>query len=281
MCFSPYIYKSYVTSLMQILRGEAIKVLDRCYSRDRIYQKNFFLCLFSLGAGYSQAIVLTIIWPMLRECRKPGFEESRRINTMKMKALKLMVSILGASLIIQTTCAQESGKIKPFSISIGSVTVTGTYSEGRLYRNTVNGTSILWGLITWGGSQVIDCRPGNEICIFEMSVSVGFRGFRTNERGEKGLELVETPGNTYPVLINTDGRDITFAVDIEQVSSEKKALYLESEWKLENDFVLAPNIVKQLNLYDGKGEMGFVIPAGTYPLKRDGNIRYWTWQRPK
>lgn len=198
-----------------------------------------------------------------------------------MKAIKLMASVLGVCLIINSVDAQESGKIKPFSITVGSVTITGTYSEGRLYRNTVNGTSILWGLISWGGSEIIDCRPANSICVFGVSVSVGFRGFRTNERGEKGLELVETPANTYPVLVTTDGKEITFAVDMEQVSSDKKALYQGNEWKLESSFVLSPSIVKQLNLYNGNEEMGFLIPAGIYPLKRDGNIRYWTWQRPR
>jgi hypothetical protein len=39
--------------------------------------------------------------------------------------------------------------------------------------------------------------------------------------------------------------------------------------------------VKALKMNTGTEAKGFVVPAGEYPLYKDGNIYYWTFNFPK
>jgi hypothetical protein len=199
-----------------------------------------------------------------------------------MKAIALFFAAILFTVSFSTVYAQVSQKTnKPFSFTSFGVTITGTYSEGRLYRSTVGGTNILWGLISWGSSEVIDCRPGATVCRIEQILSVQLGRTVTNNIGQKGFEDIQGVTGASPVVIGVNEGNITFAVDLTQVSVEKRSLYKGSEWRQENAFVLAPNVVKALKLYNGKEDMGFLIPAGNYPLQKDGNIAYWTFKKPE
>jgi hypothetical protein len=180
-----------------------------------------------------------------------------------------------------TTNAQQNQRIRPFTISAFGMTITGTYSEGYMHRNVVNGTNILFGLITWGGSETIECRPGPAVCRIENIVSFQVNRTIVNEKGEKGFQSIKVNDGSTPVVIGVGETGITFAVDITQVSEQKRGLYNSSEWSVEKAFVLAPNVVRALNLYNGPEEKGYLIPAGNYPLYKDGNIAYWTFQKPQ
>lgn len=217
---------------------------------------------------------------MKRGCRKPY---AKRVGS----SLKL-ISMNSYKLILSTTTfftllasAQEPSLKRPFSIGGGAITVTGTYSEGQMYKRKVNGTNILWGLMSWGGSQEIDCRPGNGVCVVSVSVSFHFKGVTTSQTGTKSLAFTGKTAGAYPVVVSKEGNTICFVVDIGLVPSERKLPYESGTWTVTTPFVLSPETVRELGLYSGPEAMGFVIPAGNYPLYRDGNIRYWTWTIPQ
>lgn len=198
-----------------------------------------------------------------------------------MKTIKSVSLIIIVSLLSNVGKSQSTQRNKPFTFNGFGFTITGTYSEGYLYRNTVNGTNILFGLISWGGSEIMECRPAPTICRIEQILSVQVNRTITNARGDNGFPTIKVNDGTTPVVIGVGDAGITFAVDMTQVSQQRRALYSGAEWRLENAFVLAPNVVKALNLYDGPDDKGYVIPAGNYPLYKDGNIAYWTFQKPQ
>ncbi|HPH86303.1 MAG TPA: hypothetical protein PLC48_12620, partial [Ferruginibacter sp.] len=179
----------------------------------------------------------------------------------------------------------QQAKTKPFTITIGGVTITGSYSEGSLYTSTVNGTNILWGMITWGGSSTLECRGSSTaVCRIEVvtSVSIGTKdAIVTNTDGVRSLKKIAGTSGTYPMLIDAGNNAITFAVDINQVSSGVRNSFISGKWKVSTPFVLGPQVVKALGLNNGTEEKGFLIPAGEYPLYKDGNIYYWTFNYPK
>jgi hypothetical protein len=182
-----------------------------------------------------------------------------------------------------TACAagaQELSTKTPFSISLPGITITGTYSQGYMYKHTVNGTNILWGLISWGGEQTIECRPGNSICVFNLSTSIHLRGIQTNKSGQKSLDFAGVAKEGYPVVVSKNGNTLQFAVDVQYVPAAARTMYRSGTWKVENSFVLDPQTVRDLGLYSGSEPMGFIIPAGEYPLHHDGNVSYWTWTIP-
>ncbi|MCX6319292.1 MAG: hypothetical protein NTW29_18595 [Bacteroidetes bacterium] len=196
--------------------------------------------------------------------------------------MKKIVIILVAGLFITVNSkAQLADKMKPFTFSGFGITVTGTYSEGFLNQTVVNGTSILWGLISWGGSTQTTCSPGSAVCRIEQIFSVQVN--RTITSPENGLKSFDMGANNdlyNPVVIGEKDGNLTFAVDLTKVSASSRSRYESDEWVLERSFVLTPDVVKSLGLYTGKEEMGFIIPAGRYPLSKDGNIAFWTFNKP-
>ena len=194
--------------------------------------------------------------------------------------------MLGLITVLVSNCViGQQAKTKPFTITIGGVTITGTYSEGSLYTSTVNGTNILWGMITWGGSSTLECRgPSTAVCRIEVvtSVSIGTKdAIVTNPDGVKSFKKTAVAPGTYPMLIDAGNNAITFAVDVNQVSSGVRNSFISGKWKVSTPFVLGPQVVKALGIYSGSEEKGFLIPAGEYPLYKDGNIYYWTFNYPK
>ncbi len=199
-----------------------------------------------------------------------------------MKTQFLIICILAMLLDGYAGHAQVQARHKPFSITFAGVTFTGTYSEGYLHRSVSGGFSAFWGLISWGGGETIECRPGSAICRIETIVSISAPKFRVDESGKNGFEKIEVKEGEYPVVVVAEeGKQISFAVDITQVPALKRSLYEQAIFELKDPFVLSPDIVRQLKLYDGPEEKGFIIPAGKYPLYSDGNIIYWTWERPE
>lgn len=195
---------------------------------------------------------------------------------MKLKSIivaSMMISVIG---VAQVSGQESSGKkIKPFTVF--GVTVTAVYSQGYLYQQTVGGTSILWGLISSGGSTVIDCRPGDAVCKMEFTFSLN--RVVEDENGNKGFDNIDE--NISPVIVANENGRITFAVDVRYLSPEKRMQYEKPEWTVNSAFVLSPDVVRSLKLYEGKEEMMYMIPAGSYPLYRDGNIAFWTFEPPK
>ena len=172
-------------------------------------------------------------------------------------------------------------KIKPFSVLMFGVTVTGTYADGCLSSTVVNGTNILWGLISWGGSTQITCTTGCLFCHVTAIISVGRMNVITNDAGDKCFEQVKTPDGSTPVLVGVKDGAVTFAIDIDQTAEHQKRYYENSVFELTSPFILGPELVKGLKLTDSDEEMGYIIPAGKYPIYRDGNIYYWTFESPK
>jgi hypothetical protein len=205
-------------------------------------------------------------------------EESRlnQIGNMKRKSIivaSMMISFIG----ITGVNAQDlyGKKIKPFTVF--GVTLTAVYSQGYLYQQTTGGTNFGWGLVTHGGSSVIDCRPGDAICKMEFSLSLNRVVVDAN--GNKGIDKTDDDISSV-VLSNENGR-ISFGVDVRQLSPDNRMLYEKPEWKVNSAFILSPEVVRALKLYEGKEEMVYVIPAGSYPLYRDGNIAFWTFEPPR
>ncbi len=193
-----------------------------------------------------------------------------------MKLIRVFIVVI--TLVISVGAgAQLSQRDKPFSIHLFGVTITGTYSEGYMERAHINGTNILFGLITWGGSDMITCHPGSGICRIETILNFQLRSVLSDRTGKHGFEKIPVQPGQEPVLIGVNESGITFAVDLTQVPERRKANYGASTFELEREFVLPPDIVRGLGLYRGKGEMGYIIPRGSYPLYRDGNIAYWTF----
>lgn len=193
--------------------------------------------------------------------------------------------MLGLITVLVSNCViGQQAKTKPFTITAGGFTVTGTYYEGTLRLRTVNGTSILWGMITWGGSSVRDCLPSSNVCMLEVvtSITIGTKGaIVADGNGVKSFQQREIPSGCFPIFIDAGPGSITFAVDINKVSEGARRSYTTGTWKLASPFVLGPEVVKALKMNTGTEEKGFVIPAGEYPLYKDGNIYYWTFNFPK
>ena len=193
---------------------------------------------------------------------------------------KIILTGLIALIISMQPKAQEATN-KLFTITSFGITVTGTYSEGFFKSKKVDGTNILWGLISWGGSSEIECLPGNAVCKIERILSVTFN--RTiNRNGEAGFEPVFTGDGSTPVFIGEKDGAFTFAVDMSQTAETQKPMYMGNVFELKAPFVLGPVAVRRLNLISSDTEeKGYVIPAGKYPLYRDGNIYYWTFTPPR
>jgi hypothetical protein len=115
--------------------------------------------------------------------------------------------------------------------------------------------------------------------VFNVSTSIHLKGLKSS-KSVKGLEFTGSVKEGYPVLVSKSNNVLRFAVDVQYVPGEARAMYRTATWKLENPFVLSPQTVRDLGLYSGSEVMGFIIPAGEYPLHHDGNISYWTWTIP-
>lgn len=200
---------------------------------------------------------------------------------------KIIFIVLFGTLFLNKSNAQGSkneesaAKIKPFSVSLFGVTVTGTYSEGCMSTYVVNGTSILWGAISWGGSTQITCSAGCSFCKVETVISIGRMAVTTSDAGEKCFEKANAPKGVTPVLVGVKDGALTFAVDIKQTAEHQKNLYNTGIFELTSPFVLDPGAVKSLQLVNSDAEMGYIIPAGKYPLYKDGDIYFWTFEPPK
>lgn len=195
-----------------------------------------------------------------------------------MKKIVLFIALFISTTI--ATNAQESAKFKPFTFVGFGVTVTGTYSEGFLKSKVINGTNILWGLISWGGSTQIECLPGNAVCRVEVITNFQINKTVTNESGEKCFEAVATSDGSTPVVIGEKDGTLTFAIDYNQATSIVKKMCNGGTYDLKEPFVLYPALVEKLNLSNDVEEKGYLIPAGSYPLYKDGNIYYWTFTPP-
>jgi len=193
--------------------------------------------------------------------------------------------MLGLITVLVSNCViGQQAKTKPFTVTLGGITISGTYYEGNLRLSTVNGTSILWGMITWGGSSVRDCFPSTNICMVEVvtSVTIGTKGAIVSDvNGVKSFVKRDIPSGCFPMFIDAGPGSITFAVDINQLSDGARRNYTTGTWKLSSPFVLGPEVVKALKMNTGSEAKGFVVPAGEYPLYKDGNIYYWTFNYPK
>lgn len=199
-----------------------------------------------------------------------------------MKCMNLIVAAVCCSLFCLDGSAQETAqRKKPFTLSGLGFTVTGIYSEGRLEHYTTGGGSVFFGLITWGGTSVTRCLPGPGVCKLEVITSISVNRVITDENGDNGFEPVKRSADETPVLVTANKNEITFAVDIRQVSENQRQRYDATIWNVENGFALGPEMVKRLGLYQGSEPMGYIIPAGQYPLYRDGNIAYWSFQPPR
>lgn len=193
----------------------------------------------------------------------------------------LLITATGLSLSLHLK-AQTAGKTKPFTFSGFGITVTGTYSEGYLNQTVVNGTSILWGLISWGGSTQTTCNPGSAICRIEQIFSVQVNKTITNaENGLKSFDMGSNNDLYNPVVVCVKDGNLTFAVDVTTVSEQKRGQYEADEWVVDRPFALTPDVVKALGLYEGREQMGYIIPAGRYPISKDGNIAFWTFSKPE
>ena len=137
--------------------------------------------------------------------------------------------------------------------------------------------NILFGLITWGGSETINCKPGGGICRIETVLNFQLRGLTRDRSGQVGFEKIPVTPGREPVVVGVNDEGITFAVDLTQVPTTRLAGYASREFVLDREFILPPDIVRNLGLYKGSGLMGYVVPKGRYPLYRDGNIVYWTF----
>lgn len=193
--------------------------------------------------------------------------------------MKKIFVLLGFSMILIAQTRAQTER-RPFTLVALGVTITGTYSEGFLKSKTVNGTSILWGLVSWGGSNEITCLPGNAVCRIETITSISFNRTVTNDRGELCFEPVKVPNGNTPVLVGQKDGALTFAVDINQTDEAQRSGYTGKYYEVKSPFVLDPLAVKKLNLSKDADDKGYVIPAGRYPLYRDGNIYFWTFTPP-
>lgn len=176
--------------------------------------------------------------------------------------------------------AKTSGpKPEPFIIVINGQAVTGNYLRGQMYYSNVTNT----GSSGTYPSQQMECRPGSSICFFDVVVHNKFTGVVTNASGQKSLDIkgVENLKGSYPVVISRSGNDLQFAVDLSYLPAEQRSAYQSSTWKVENPFALSPQTVRELGLYSGTESMSYIIPAGNYPLYRDGNITYWKFGIPQ
>lgn len=185
-------------------------------------------------------------------------------------------------LTITTSALAQDTKEKPFSFSWGGITVTGTYSEGSLYRSVNGGVSILWGLISWGSSETIDCRSGTGICRIEAIWSLSAPRLMTSPQGEICFEEIKTwTPDQFPVAVSIDkDRHIRFVFDVEQLSPSAKTNCETGIYRQEFPILLGPELTRHLGLYDGPEEMGFLIPAGDYQLHKEGRLRFWSWKIP-
>ncbi|MDF2382645.1 hypothetical protein JMG10_14280 [Nostoc ellipsosporum NOK] len=190
----------------------------------------------------------------------------------------VLLALFGSSIPAN---AQEA-KEKPFTFNIGGVTITGTYSEGSLYKSVKGGVSILWGLISWGSSETTDCRPGNSICRIETIINLSGPGIKNTQAGEACFEEIKTwASDQYPIVISLEkDRRIRFMLDLDQVSSALKMRYDADIYRQETPILLGPELTRYLGLYDGPDEMGYLIPPGEYQVEKDGRIRSWSWQIP-
>ena len=194
-----------------------------------------------------------------------------------MRIFQTLLAGIVSLICITTANAQLTQRIKPFSMHLFGVTITGTYSEGYLERQHINGTNILFGLITWGGSETINCKPGSGICRIETVLNFQFRGLTRDRSGQVGFEKIPVAPGREPVVVGVNDEGITFAVDLTQVPATRLTSYASRDFVLEREFILPPDIVRNLGLYKGSGQMGYIVPKGRYPLYRDGNIVYWTF----
>lgn len=101
-----------------------------------------------------------------------------------------------------------------------------------------------------------------------------------NESGEKYFTNANAPTGITPVYAGVKDGTLTFAVDIDQTVDGQKSSYTGEFYELSSPFILDPGAVKGLNLSGTDEDMGYVIPAGRYPLYRDGKIFYWTFTPP-
>lgn len=176
----------------------------------------------------------------------------------------------------------QDAKEKPFSFTVAGVTITGTYSEGALYKTSKGGVNILWGLISWGSSETTECRPGNSICRIETIVNLSGPGVKTTPKGETCFEEIKTwASDQFPIVISVDkDQRIHFILDVDQLPSSSKMLYESDVYHQDTPILLGPELTRYLGLYDGPEEMGYLVPAGDYRVQKDGRIRSWSWQIP-
>lgn len=193
---------------------------------------------------------------------------------------KIVLLALICSLLILKTKAQEAAKNVPFTFVGFGITVTGTYSQGFREEVVVNGVNILWGAISWGGSTSLKCNPGNSICKIESITSFQLNRTTVNENGQTSFERIGTRDGSTPVLIGEKNGTLTFAIDLSQTAETEKNNYSGGYYILKSPFILGTAIVKKLNLSSETEDKIYVIPAGKYPLYKDGNIYYWTFIPP-
>lgn len=176
----------------------------------------------------------------------------------------------------------QDAKEKPFSLTIAGITITGTYSEGALYKTSKGGVNILWGLISWGSSETTECRPGSGICRIETIVNLSGPGVKTSSSGETSFEEIKTwASDQFPIVISVDkDRRMHFIVDVDQLPSSARLRYDADVYHQETPILLGPELTRYLGLYDGPEEMGYLVPSGDYLIQKEGRIRSWSWQIP-
>ncbi len=144
------------------------------------------------------------------------------------------------------------------------------WSNGCLQTETVEW---LGGLLYTKTTE--SCKPGCPKCKVSGTGKVGIN-LTTSPEGNRGLEVADLTNvndlHSGMIAFTEDRSTIIFAVDITKMHSNCVAEFEQDQLNLPSPFLINGDVASALGLTSDQQ----IVPAGSYELKRDGNIVWWS-----